>query len=121
MLTRRAAGRTPLQDPVTGVTEKRRTIRSVAAGVWTEYVLRDEGNSEVCEQTFAKFDNFAPAVKSMRGAMGRLYIMRMVDVHNLKITADLGRKGRNPHPAEFTRAVPRPRYWQVAAFGDSNV
>jgi len=92
-----------------------------AAGLWTEYVVRDDANTEVAEQTFAKFDMFAPAVKGMRSAVARLFIARMVDVHNLKITADLARKGLNPHPAKCTGSWPRPRYWQYAAFGDACV
>ena len=47
--------------------------------------------------------------------------MRLVDVHNLKITADLTRKGMQPNPAQCSRGMPRPLYWEYAAFGVSNV
>jgi hypothetical protein len=88
--------------------------------VWWEYVLRDDGNTEVAEQTFGKLDKFASAVKAMRAAMGRLFIMRMVDIHNTKITADLTRKGMHPYPASHARAMPPARYWECAVFGDSS-
>ena len=82
------------------MTEKCRIVRICdATGLWTEYVVRDDANTEVAEQTFAKFDMFAPAVKGMRSAVARLFIARIDGGGRAQPQDHRGSCAQGPKPA----------------------
>ncbi len=76
-----------------------------STGQWWEHTVRDLGNTEVAEQTFAKFRVFGQQVKLMRASWARVFLMRMRDQHNLKVTASLAAKGVATLPAVAPRRM----------------
>ena len=105
-------------NAATGKSETHRMIRQVdpADGKMYEFVVRDHGNSPICEQTFVHFGGFKTQCKTMRASWARMYLKSMRDAWNMARTEAMERDGQSPTPAssDLIPELPPPRWWQLA-------
>mmetsp|Transcript_31930 Transcript_31930/g.51123 ORF Transcript_31930/g.51123 Transcript_31930/m.51123 type:complete len:226 (-) Transcript_31930:149-826(-) len=86
--------------------KRRRVRKRVRAGAgllqairWFEYVLEDDGDTEVAEQTFSRLRKYKGVMRNMRMWHAMFYLNIMIEHANHDIHCKLVRTGKNPRGA----------------------